>query len=127
MRATEGRRVTAIKRQQALLGSTPLLLTGWRLPGRTSNEVKTGQNSASPPSSRIGRVSLQIFHVVTKRTSDSRNGDKLMSSNNSCRITDLIYHTRVSLEAAELFFFFFRAYCSVFSSRCQVLLEWKRS
>lgn len=58
----------------------------------------------------VSSESLQIFHVVTKRTSDSGNGDELMSSNNSCKITDLIYHTRVSLEATEQLFFY-RAYC----------------
>lgn len=49
-------RVMAIKRQQASVGSTlatplPLLppLTGAGVPRRTSDEVKTGQNSVPPP------------------------------------------------------------------------------
>lgn len=66
--ATEGQRVMAIKRQQASVGSTlmtplpPLLLNGGDGPRRTSDEVKTGQNSVPP--SCLFRLALKYFMLT---------------------------------------------------------------
>lgn len=128
-------RVMAIKRQQASVGSTlvtplpplpplpPLLLTGAGVPRRTSDEVKTGQDSVPPPC--LFKLPLKYFTrtpfmLWKKSASDSHNGDSFTSCSNSCKITDLIHRTSRWRQLSSLFF----TACIFFFT---LLLYWKHS